>query len=119
MNKNGLVFFDDLIDGRNACCSLRRTRLEYSSSLQTTPNNSQNVRISKHHPLTEVHNKNYSSHSCPRFLSFICSDQDESSRRALISRGISSITANKTKTMGVMKVQSYFEWYDYMRMMNE
>ena len=41
----------------------------------------------------------------------ICSDSDESSRAALTSSGVTYITENKRKTVGVIKLQSLMEWF--------
>ena len=40
-----------------------------------------------------------------------CSDSDESSRSVLTSKGVTYITENKKKTVGVMKLQGLIEWY--------
>ena len=39
------------------------------------------------------------------------SDSDESSRAALTSSGVTYITENKRKTVGVIKLQSLMEWF--------
>lgn len=48
---------------------------------------------------------------CVSVRRVICSDSDESSRAALTSSGVTYITENKRKTVGVIKLQSLMEWF--------
>lgn len=47
------------------------------------------------------------------------SDNDENSRSVLASKGVTYITENKKKTVGVMKLQGLIEWYQWMKSIRE